>query len=49
MIAVRTHIAGCQQAADIVTAEPTRAVEPSVQESSDIQVMVLSKVVFMQL
>jgi len=49
MIAVRTHITVCQQAADVVTAEPTKANEPSVQESGDIQVMVLGKVVFVQL
>jgi len=49
MTAVRTHIAVCQQAVDVVTAEPTKAVEPSVQESSDIQVMVLSKLMFIQL
>jgi hypothetical protein len=49
MIAVRTRIAVCEQAADVVTSEPTKPVEPSVQESSDIQVMVLSKVMFVQL
>jgi len=49
MIAVRTHITVCQQAADVVTAEPTKADEPTVQESSDIQVMMLSKVMFVQL
>jgi hypothetical protein len=45
MTAVRTHIAVCHQAADAVTAEPTKSDEPTVEESSDIQVMVLSKVV----
>ena len=49
MIAVRTHIAVCQQAAEIVTAEPTKANEPTVQESSGIQVILLSKVILMQL
>jgi hypothetical protein len=38
-----------QQSADVVTAERTKADEPTVQESSDIKVMVLSKVMFVQL
>jgi hypothetical protein len=49
MIAVGTNIAACQQAADIETAEPTKADEPALQENSDNKVMVLSKVMFMQL
>jgi len=49
MIAVGTHIAVCQQTADIRTAESTKVDEPTIQESSDIQVMVLSKMMFMQL
>ena len=39
----------CQQAADIVTAERAKADEPTVQESNDVQVMVLSKVMFVRL
>jgi len=46
MIAVRTHIAVCQQTAEVVTAESTKADEPTVQESCDIQVIVLSKVMY---
>jgi hypothetical protein len=49
MIAVRTHIAVRQQATNVVIAGPTKAVKPFVQESNDIQVMVLSKVMFVQL
>jgi hypothetical protein len=46
MIAVRTDVVVCQQAENVVSAEPTRDVDLAVQESPDVQVMVLSKVVF---
>jgi hypothetical protein len=49
MAAVRTDIAVCQRAANVVPAEPAKADEPAVQEDADIQVMVLNKVMLVQL
>jgi hypothetical protein len=48
MVAARTHIAVCEQTKDVV-AESTKADDLSVQESCDIQVMVLGRVMFVQL
>jgi hypothetical protein len=39
----------CQQTKDAVAEESKKVDEPNVQESTDIQVMVLSKVIFVQL
>jgi hypothetical protein len=49
MIAFGTHVAVCRQAEDVVTTEPTKADMPTVQKSTETEVMVLSKVMFLQL